>query len=496
VNQTPATDALEQRFRQMAHLNGASAILGWDAATMLPAGSGDVRGEQLAALAEIVHEKLTDPAMEDLFAAAAAEKLEGWRAANLREMRHRHQHATAVPAALVTEETKTRIASELQWREAKKTSDFAGYAPMYDRMLQVSRRVAEAKAEALKLSPYDALLDSYDPGMRASTIDPIFADLKTWLPDMVGSVIEAQKRQPVLPLAGANLPTETQDALARDMMQALGFNTSEGRIDLSTHPFCGGVPGDVRITTRYGEDFTESLFGVLHETGHALYEQGLPVAWRGLPIGEARGMTLHESQSLFVEMQLAHSPAFMRFLQRNLQARAGLSGPAWEPANLIRALSQVERSFIRTNADEVTYPLHVILRYELEQALLSGDLPMRDLPGAWAEKMQAYLGITPPDHARGCLQDVHWPEGMYGYFPTYTLGAMTAAQLMDAARRDLPAMDHAIERGELGQITAWLREHVHRHGSQFSTPELIARATGKPLDPAIFKAHLEARYLA
>ncbi len=494
---TKATDALEQRFRQIAHLSGATALLHWDGATFMPPASGDVRGEQLAALAEVIHEKMTDPAMGDLFAAAAAatEKLEGWRADNLREMRHRWTHATAVPVALVTAMTKARVESELQWREAKKTSDFAGYAATYDRVLQLAREEAQAKSVALGLSPYDALLDGYDPGMRSAYIDPIFTNVKSWLPKLVGEVIEHQARTPFLPLEGANVPIAKQDALGRDMMAALGFDTTHGRIDTSSHPFCGGVPGDVRITTRYGEDFTESLFGVLHETGHALYEQGLPEQWRGLPIGEARGMSMHESQSLFVEMQLAHSPAFLKFLQGRLREVFGLTGRAWEAENLTRVLSQVERSYIRTSADEVTYPLHVILRYELEQALLGGDLKMNDLPAAWSEKMQTYLGITPPDHARGCLQDVHWPEGMYGYFPTYTLGAMTAAQLMDSARKALP-LDAQVEKGELKPVVAWLNTNVHSQGSQYSTPDLIARATGRPLDPAVFEAHLRTRYLA
>lgn len=492
---TPATDALERQFKQIAHLGGATALLHWDSATFMPPASGDVRGEQLAALAEVIHEKMTDAAMGDLFAAAAQEPVQGWRADNLREMHHQWTHATAVPVALVTAMTKARVESELQWREAKITSDFVGYAAMYDRVLQLAREEAQAKASALNLSPYDALLDGYDPGMRSAYIDPIFAQVKTWLPTLVGEVIEHQARTPVLPLEGANVPIAKQDALGRAMMVALGFDTTRGRIDTSSHPFCGGVPGDVRITTRYGEDFTESLFGVLHETGHALYEQGLPEPWRGLPIGQARGMSMHESQSLFVEMQLAHSPAFLKFLQGQLKAVFGLTGNAWEAENLTRALSQVERSFIRTSADEVTYPLHVILRYELEQSLLGGDLKMKDLPAAWNEKMQTYLGITPPDHARGCLQDVHWPGGMYGYFPTYTLGAMVAAQLMDSVRQALP-LDAQVERGEFKPVVDWLKTNVHCHGSQYSTPDLITRATGRPLDPAVFEAHLRTRYLA
>ena len=491
-----ATDALETRFRQIAALDSASGILHWDAATMLPSGSGEVRGEQLAALAEVAHEKLTDPKLADWFADAANEKLDGWRAANLREMKHRYAHATAVPQSLVSALTKLRITSEHQWRAAKASSDYAGFLPVFREIIKLSREVADAKAAALNLSPYDALLDSYDPGLRNAFIEPVFADVKTWLPGFVGEAIDAQKKHDVLPLT-ASIPIAQQEQLGRQMMQALGFDTTKGRIDVSAHPFCGGAPGDCRITTRYREDrCTDARYGVLHETGHAVYEQGLPDAWRGLPVGDARGMSMHESQSLIIEMQLCRSAPFLAYLLPKLQAEFGVSGEAWALPNVQRALTQVERSFIRVNADEVTYPLHVILRWELEQALLTGDLTPDDLPTAWAEKMQTYLGITPPDHAQGCLQDIHWPEGMFGYFPTYTLGAMTAAQLMHTARKALPHLDASIAQGDFAPLVGWLREHVHQHASLLSTPDLITKATGEPLNPKIYQAHLQNRYLS
>lgn len=492
---TPATDQLETRFRQIAALDGAAGILHWDAATMLPTNSGEARGEQLAALAEVAHEKLTDPAMKGWFDAAQSETLAGGRAANLREMQHRYQHATAVPQSLVSALTKLRIRSEHQWRESKATADYASFLPVFREIIALSREVAQAKAAALSLSPYDALLDSYDPGLRNDFVAPLFADLKRWLPDFVGTVIEAQSKHDTLPLS-AHVPIAQQEQLGRQMMKLLGFDESRGRIDTSAHPFCGGAPGDCRITTRYREDrFTDALYGVLHETGHALYEQGLPEQWRGLPVGDARGMSMHESQSLFIEMQLCRSPQFLAYLLPQLKAQFGVSGEAWDLPNMQRALTKVERSFIRVNADEVTYPLHVILRWELEQALLDGSLTPEDLPGAWAEKMRAYLQITPPDDAQGCLQDIHWPEGMFGYFPTYTLGAMIAAQLMDTARKALPGLDADIARGDLAALVGWLRTHVHQHASLLGTPALVTQATGQPLNPSIYRAHLNARYL-
>jgi carboxypeptidase Taq len=493
---TTATAKLEARFRQIAAVDSASGILHWDAATMLPEHSADARADQLAALAELAHEKLTDPALADWFAAAQNETPEGWQRANLDEMHARWQHATAVPQALVSHLTKLRITSEHLWRKARETSNYGMFLPTFRDVIAATREVASTKADALGLHPYDALLDSYDRGMRRSTIDPIFAQLKTWLPDFVGTVIDHQARTPMEPIA-AHVPVQKQEALGRAMMLALGFDTSRGRIDVSAHPFCGGAPGDVRITTRYREDrFTDALYGVLHETGHALYEQGLPERWRGLPIGDARGMSMHESQSLFVEMQVSRSHAFLQFLLPQLQQTFGLTGTVWNEANVYRNLTRVERSFIRVNADEVTYPLHVIWRYELEQALLSGDLDAADLPSAWAEKTQHYLHITPPDDTQGCLQDIHWPEGMFGYFPTYTLGAMTAAQLMSACRRALPNLDAQIARGEFAPMVQWLRSHVHEKASSESGEAILRAATGEALNPAHFEAHLKARYLA
>jgi carboxypeptidase Taq len=280
------------------------------------------------------------------------------------------------------------------------------------------------------------------------------------------------------------------------LMERIGFDFDHGRLDISLHPFCGGTPDDVRITTRYEEDdFDRALQGVLHETGHAMYERGLPEAWRRQPVGRARGMSLHESQSLLVEMQVCRSREFQVFAAPILRAVFGADGPAWGADNLYRLGTRVERSFIRVDADEVTYPAHVILRYRLERALLAGELALKDLPVAWNDGMRALLGIVPPDDRLGCLQDIHWFEGAFGYFPTYTLGAMTAAQLFAAAKRADPAILPGIEKGAFAPLMAWLRANVHAKASRFTTAEIITAATGHPLDPAVFERHLRARYL-
>jgi carboxypeptidase Taq len=285
-------------------------------------------------------------------------------------------------------------------------------------------------------------------------------------------------------------------ALARRLMEAVGFDFAHGRLDTSAHPFCGGVPDDIRLTTRWDEnDFLPGLMGVLHETGHAMYERGLPVAWRNQPVGQALGMSVHESQSLIIEMQACRSRPFIEWLAPQVREAFGGSGPAWNADNLYRIYTKVERGLIRVDADEATYPAHVILRYRLERAMIAGDLKLADLPGAWNDAMKALVGVVPPDDRDGCLQDIHWPGGAWGYFPSYTLGAMTAAQLFDAVRRAVPEVSRVLARGDFSPLMTWLRANVHARGSLTTAREMLTAVTGKPLDPEVFLAHLRARYL-
>lgn len=309
-------------------------------------------------------------------------------------------------------------------------------------------------------------------------------------------MLERQARQGPPESPAGPFPVAAQRALAHRVMTTLGFDFDHGRLDETLHPFCGGVPDDVRVTTRYDEaGFVSGIMGVIHETGHALYERGLPVDWRNQPVGEARGMVMHESQSLLMEMQACRSPAFLALLSGWAREAFGADGAAWTPDNLRRIYTRVERSFIRVEADEVTYPLHVILRTRLERALLSGDLEVAGLPDAWNAGMTELLGVTPPNDALGCLQDIHWYDGAIGYFPTYTLGAMAAAQLFQAAIRAEPGIPDAIGRGDFTPLVGWLRETVHGQASATGTEEILEAATGSGLTTAPFLAHLKARYL-
>jgi len=493
---TPATDALEARFRRVAAVEGALAVLSWDRMVMMPAGGGEARAEQAATLGVIAHELLTAPEVADLLAAAEAEGVAGWRATSLSEMRRRHAHATALPSALVDAMSRASARCEAAWRVARAGSDYALVREPLAAVIALAREAAAAKSAALGVEPYAALLDQYEPGASVPRIEALFAELEAALPPILATVLERQasEGEPLLP-AGP-FPPPAQRALAREIMATLGFDFAHGRLDETLHPFCGGVPDDVRVTTRFSETgFVSGVMGVIHETGHALYERGLPAAWRGLPIGEARGMVMHESQSLLMEMQACRTPAFLGFLSARAKAAFGGDGAAWDPANLRRIYTRVERGFIRVEADEVTYPLHVILRTRLERALLSGDLTVADLPAAWGEGMRTLLGVIPPDDARGCLQDIHWYDGAIGYFPTYTLGALAAAQLFGAATAADPAIPEAIGRGDFTPLLAWLRPNVHARASSATTDEILQAATGAGLGTGAFLGHLKRRYL-
>ena len=489
---------LEARFRRLGAVEEAIAMLHWDAAAMMPSGGAASRAEQLATLRGIAHQKLTAPEIADLLDAAEREAaaLGPWQHANLREMRRRWRHAAAVPADLVEAMSRACSESETVWRAARPADDFAMALPGLERVLALTREVAAAKADALSVSPYEALLDQYEPGLTTETIDGLFGEIERFLPGLLDQALARQLSHPASPEPQGPFPIALQRRAALTLMERIGFDF-DGRLDESAHPFCGGTPDDVRLTTRYDEaDFSKALMGTLHETGHALYNRGLPAEWRRQPVGDWRGMAIHESQSLFLEMQLCRSRAFAGFAAPLLREIFGGASEAWDPDAFYRRQIRVAPGPIRVDADEVTYPAHVILRYRLERAMLARDLMPRDLPGAWAEALRSAIGVRPPSDRDGCLQDIHWYDGAWGYFPTYTLGALIAAQLFAALRQALPDIADRIGRGEFAPVFEWLRAHIHGKGSLFSTADLVQQATGAPLGTAAFERHLRQRYLA
>jgi len=489
---------LEARFRRLGAVEEAIAVLHWDAAAMMPAGGAAARAEQLATLRGIAHQLLAAAEITDLLAAADTEAnaLGPWQRANLREMRRRWRHGAAVPGDLVEALSRAKSQSEAVWRTARPADDFAMALPGLERVLDLTREVAAAKSEAFGTSPYEALLDQYEPGGSIALIDRLFDEISGFLPGLLDAALARQAARPALPAPHGPFPVTLQRRAALRLMERIGFDFAHSRLDESAHPFCGGVSDDVRLTTRYDEaDFAMALMGTLHETGHALYKRGLPAEWRLQPVGAARGMAMHESQSLFLEMQVCRSRAFARFAAPLLRGIFGGVGEAWDADALYRRQIRVDPGPIRVDADEITYPAHVILRYRLERAMLAGDLLPRDLPGAWTEGLKRLIGVVPESDREGCLQDIHWYDGAWGYFPTYTLGALIAAQLFAAARHALPDLAEQIGRGEFTPLFEWLRTHVHGKGSLLSTADLVLDATGMPLGTAAFEAHLRQRYL-
>jgi carboxypeptidase Taq len=490
-------EQLEQEFRRLHAFRGALSLLRWDAAVMMPRGSADVRGEQLAALETEHHALLTTPKVARLLerAEAAASQMEDWPLANLREMRRQRDHAIATPPSLISRLAKATARAEVFWVEAKKANDFKLLAPHLEEVVHLVRDKAALLGQARGLAPYDALVDGFTPGISAADIDTIFKALSRKLPGLISQAIEVQAAHAPTPLAG-KFSASRQRSLAVDVLKALGFPFDRGRLDESEHPFTEGVPGDIRVTTRFDSiDPFSGLLGAVHETGHAMYDLGLPLKWRDQPVGRDRGLALEESQSLLFEMNLCRSRSFVKYLRPLLEKYLQVSGPEWQEANLYRLLIRVRRSCIRMDADELTYPVHIMLRYDLEKKMLEGSLPVADLPEAWNANLEQRLNIRPANDVEGCLQDIHWAVGHFGYFPSYALGAVIAGQLNEAMRAARPALDQEIAAGQFGGVMEWLRDNVHGIGARLPVQELIKQATGKPLTAAAYLRYLETKYL-
>ena len=495
MSQSPAYASLQSRFTRLHRYAHLAAMAGWDQATMMPSKGNEARAAAQAELEVLMHATLTDPALAQELQQAEQEAQTEFERASLREMRREWQQANLLPAALVEAQALAGARCEHAWRQQRGNNDWAGFLQNFREVVKLSRQEAQLLASAQGCTPYDALMNKYEPGMQSADIDRIFAAVKTWLPGLISQVMEKQATERLL-LPQGSFPVEQQRELGLAVMGLLGFDFDAGRLDVSVHPFCGGVPEDVRITTRYREDdFMQSLMGIIHETGHARYEQGLPRDWLHLPVGHARSMGIHESQSLSFEMQLGRNPAFLSLISPLIGEHLGMQ-PAFAADNLALLYSRVHPGYIRVDADELCYPAHIILRYEIEKALIEGEIEAEDIPALWDEKMQSYLGVdTRGNYRQGCLQDIHWTDGSFGYFPSYTLGAMYAAQYFAVMRRSMPDLDQRIAAGELTAVFDWLDKNIWSQASRYSTAELVQGACGEALNPDYFRAHLQARYL-
>ncbi len=485
---------LIDRFKKTYRLNHAMAILSWDEAVIMPINSGEARAESLATLKGMEHELLVANQTQDLISQAKIEKqkLSNWQQRDLELIEKRYQNATCFDTRFVENYSKACMNSEQAWRRDRANNDWLSFKPFLSKVIDLTKEKAQRKAQLLKCTPYDALLDEYSPGINQAMIDPLFSKLQDVLPNMVNNVLN--KQAPLKPFQG-EFEIAKQKQLGKNLMDLLGFDFSRGRLDVSHHPFCGGVSEDVRITTRYQtSEFISSVMGVCHETGHALYEFGLPKDYSGQLVGESYGMTVHESQSLFMEMQICRSKPFMALLSEQLNKVFG-DNRDFDVDNIYHHYTHVENGLIRVYADELTYPLHIILRYEMEKDLIVGNINVDDLPDVWHQHMSKNLGLSTLGNDKdGVMQDVHWPCGAFGYFPAYTLGALVAAQLAKSMQQELAIFDGELNKAKIMQVGEYLRTNIHQWGAFYNFDELIKQATGKPLAADDYLQHIEARY--
>jgi len=487
---------LVSTLKELKCLQSIGSVMGWDERVMLPDRGTSYRAEQNALLARLCHEKFTSPRVGEMLTELAGSDLvknpDSDAAVNVREARRTYDRQTKLPASLVVELSKTEVLAQQAWADARKNNTYKTFAPWLEKTLHLLQQSADCIGYTT--TRYDALLDGFEPGETSANLRNVFESLRAPLVELVGK-IGASGRPAPLDILERAYPADAQQRVAREVATCVGFDFSAGRLDVSVHPFSSGIaPGDTRITTRYDPHyFSDAFFGTLHECGHALYSQGLPTDHFGTPRGDDVSLGIHESQSRLWENLVGRSRSFWTFFLPRVRAEFPEALKDVSDDDWYRAVNDVRPSLIRTESDEATYNLHVLLRFELEQALLAGDLSVDDLPGAWNESMRKYLHVTPPDDARGCLQDIHWSGGAIGYFPTYTLGNLYAAQLFRQARADLGDLDAQFSQGHFTPLLQWLRKNIHTHGMAYTAPQLIQRITGKPLSAEPLLTHLKQK---
>jgi carboxypeptidase Taq len=486
-------EALRSRLAVIADLSQALALMRWDQSTMMPRGGAAGRAGALSSLERLRHERLVDPALADLVAELEGASLGGDDAALVRETRRDVERAAKQPADLVARRARASSLGREAWQQARADADFALFAPHLREHVELAREMAAAlDGEA---EPYDVLHDGYERGSTAAAVEATFAPLRASLVELVGAIRESGGTCDTSPVL-QSFDEAGQERFALEVATLFGYDLHRGRLDRTVHPFASRIGrGDVRITTRYDpHDLRNAIFAIWHEAGHGMYEQGLPDAYAGTPLGTYASLGVHESQSRLWENLVGRSLAFWEWGFERLRAVFPGQLDDVPVERFHAAVNAVTPSFIRVEADEVTYHLHVMARFELEQGLIDGSLDVDDLPAAWNERYEAYLGVTPPDDRVGCLQDVHWSEGGIGYFPTYTLGTLLSVQLWEAMQRDLGDLDEALRRGEFGGISSWLHDRIHSQGRRFTPAELVERATGGPLACDPFLRYAWAKY--
>jgi carboxypeptidase Taq len=485
---------LRERLGELEDLRRAAGVLGWDQQTMMPARGAQARSEVLATLERLSHDRFVAPETGRLLDAAAGE-LNGSDSESddvhlIAHVRRRFEKARRVPSELAADLARAGSVGQEAWVLARRESNFAAFVPYLEHNLELARRYVDC-FDSFDC-PYDALLDDYEPELKSADVKRLFGELKDELVPLIAAVSRASVDDSCL---HGSFPVETQRRLVGEVVERMGFDRSGWRLDDAVHPFATSFgSGDVRITTRWDERyFASALYGAMHECGHGLYEAGIAESLERTPIGHAQSLSLHESQSRMWENMVGRGREFCGVLAPRIAELFGGSLAGLDPDVLFRAVNRTRPSLIRVEADEATYGLHIILRFELEQELIEGRLRASDLPEAWNARMREYLGVEVSDDARGVLQDVHWSAGLIGYFPTYALGNMIAGQLWAKAHAELPGLGGELAAGELAGLRDWLREKVHRHGAKYTTTELLSRTVGAPIEVGPFVGYLKAK---
>lgn len=486
-----AKQQLKSLYKSIGILRSIQRLVQWDADVMMPIGSSSLRAQHLEFLSCEIYQKLSNSRIEDLICKAENENLGKWDQANLRLIKKEYQQNKLLDKNFVAAYTKACFTCEVNWREARKNNNFQLFAKYFKEVLSLTKEKAQRKAEASDFSLYDSLLDEYDESRKSAEIDLIFNELEQFLPGFIEKVKDKQKSI-VINDFDREFDIEKQKELGLFCAKAFRLDFNKARMDVSTHPFSTSFSSkDVRITSRYDKnDFLSGLFGVIHETGHALYEQNIPTEFEFQLVNNACGMTIHESQSLFYEKQIGKSKEFLKWIEPSIKKYFG----EVDIDNLYNIITRVGNSRIRVDADEVTYPAHIILRYKLEKAMLNGELDVGDLPKAWDELSMKLLGFKPDSLAQGCLQDIHWAWGAIGYFPTYTLGAILASQIAKKMQNEIN-LAKAVLSGDFYSILEWLNNKIHCKASLESSNELIINTLGNPLDCSVYRGYLSKKYL-
>jgi carboxypeptidase Taq len=488
---------LLERLKEISIIGACEGLLGWDERTYMPRAGSKSRADQISYLAGMAHKKFTDPKIGEILSELEKSPLMNDplsdSAVNIRETRYSYDKSVKIPQKLVEEISHTTTMAQGIWAEARKESNYPKFLPWLEKIIKLELDLAGCLG--YKKEAYDALLDNYEPGATHESVGKVFEDFRKELVDLAAAIMNSKKRADISILE-REYPVDRQAMFGQSGSAAIGFDFHAGRLDVTTHPFCSGIaPGDTRITTRYNpHHFGQAFFGILHESGHGIYDQGLDDAHHGTPRGNSVSLGIHESQSRMWENLVGRSKAFWKhFFPRAQQMfPEALSNVKFE--DFYFAINDVRPSFIRVEADEVTYNLHILLRFEIEFAFLKGDLAVKDIPGAWNEKFKKYFGLMPKNDAEGCLQDVHWSAGYIGYFPTYTLGNLYSAQFFAKAKEEIKDLEHQYEIGKYDTLKTWLNKNIHTHGKRYRAENLVQVVTGKPLSHKPLMIYLKTKY--